>query len=167
MVAKKESTVFKENKTLVDKFLEQEMKEGYNEIKTYERFGSMVHEHKKELIELLTKLKSEGKKVYGYGASTKGNVMLQYCNITTDILPIIAEVNEDKFGSFTPGTLIPIISETEAKAQNPDYYLVMPWHFKENFLMREKAYLMQGGKLIFALPEIEVITKDVYVDPGK
>jgi hypothetical protein len=167
MVAKKESTVFKENKTLVDKFLEQEIKEGYNEIKTYEKFGSMVREHKMALIELLTKLKSEGKKVYGYGASTKGNVMLQYCNITSDILPVIAEVNEDKFGAYTPGTLIPIISESEAKAQNPDYYLVMPWHFKENFLMREKAYLMQGGKLIFALPKIEVITKDVYVDLGK
>jgi hypothetical protein len=66
-------------------------------------------------------------------------------------------VNQDKFGAFTPGTLIPIISEQEAKATQPDYFLVFPWHFRDNFLERERGYLKEGGKLIMPLPEIEII----------
>ncbi|MFA6087885.1 MAG: hypothetical protein WC743_26240, partial [Mucilaginibacter sp.] len=72
-------------------------------------------------------------------------------------IPYIAEVNPDKFGSFTPGTNIPIISEKEARAMNPDYFLVLPWHFKHNILARETNYIEQGGKFIFPLPEIEIV----------
>jgi hypothetical protein len=99
----------------------------------------------------------DGKKVFGYGASTKGNVLLQFCGLTSQHLPCIADVNEQKFGSFTPGTNIPIISEKEAHAMNPDYFLVLPWHFKHNVLEREKDYLARGGKFIFPLPEIEIV----------
>ena len=126
-------------------------------MQVYKDFSEKVDQHKAELVSLLTRLKNEGKTVMGYGASTKGNVVLQYCNITTDILCNIAEVNEDKFGSFTPGTLIPIISETDAKTRKPDYLMVLPWHFRESFLVREKSYMEQGGKLIFPLPEIEIL----------
>ena len=159
MVAKKESTVFKENTTLVNEFLEREKKEGYDSLKVYEEFNKCVINHKQALLDLLKKLKAEGKKVIGYGASTKGNVVLQYCNITSDLLSYIAEVNEDKFGSFTPGTLIPIISEADAKAMKPDYLMVLPWHFRDNFLSREMTYIEQGGKLIFPLPEIDIISE--------
>ena len=82
---------------------------------------------------------------------------LQFCGITEKQLSVIAEVNPEKFGRFTPGTKIPIVSEAEAKALKPDYMLVLPWHFKENILRREQDYLRQGGKLIFPLPEIEII----------
>jgi hypothetical protein len=163
MVAKKESSVFKENTALVNQFLEQEAREGYNNLTTYSQFSNMVQSHRNDLVALLTKLKNEGKKVVGYGASTKGNVVLQYCGITKDLLPVIAEVNQDKFGAYTPGTLIPIISEAEAKKMNPDYYLVMPWHFKNNFLTREKDFLLNGGKFIFPLPHIEIVDKSIYV----
>ena len=95
--------------------------------------------------------------MFGYGASTKGNVLLQFCNLTKDDIPYIAEVNEDKFGSFTPGTGIKIISESEAKEMKPDYFLVLPWHFKASILEREKEYLENGGKFIFPLPDIEII----------
>lgn len=95
--------------------------------------------------------------MFGYGASTKGNVLLQFCGLTTDQIPYIAEVNEEKFGAFTPGTNIPIISEKEAKAMKPDYFFVLPWHFKNNILDREKDYITQGGKFIFPLPEIEIV----------
>ena len=100
---------------------------------------------------------ADGKTILGYGASTKGNVLLQFCNFTTKQIPFIAEVNEEKFGSFTPGTHIPIISEKEAKAMNPDYFLVLPWHFKNSILEREQEYIKQGGKFIFPLPEIEIV----------
>lgn len=91
----------------------------------------------------------------GYGASTKGNVLLQFLGLTADDLPGIGEVNEDKFGHFTPGTDIPILSEAEMHAQNPDVLLVLPWHFRDNLIEREQAFLAKGGKLLFPLPEVE------------
>jgi hypothetical protein len=107
-------------------------------------------------MDLISDLKSQGKKIFGYGASTKGNVLLQYCEITEADIHCIAEVNPDKFGSFTPNTLIPIISEKDAKAQNPDYLLVLPWHFRDGIIVRENEFLSKGGKLIFPLPKIEI-----------
>ena len=86
------------------------------------------------LIDFLSKAKKENKSVYGLGASTKGNVLLQYCGITEKLLTAIGEVNEDKFGSYTPGTKIPLISESDILKNNPDYLLVLPWHYKEFFL---------------------------------
>ena len=83
--------------------------------------------------------------------------MLQFCGFGTDDIPAIADVNPEKFGRVTPGTHIPIISEADAKKMNPDYYLVLPWHFKEGILRREKEYLSSGGKFIFPFPEIEII----------
>lgn len=123
----------------------------------YEPFGRSVKKHREELLELLRSLKSQGKTVLGYGASTKGNVILQYCGIDASLLPAIAEVNESKFGAVTPGTLIPIISEAEARAMKPDCFLVLPWHFKNNIVEREREFLASGGKLIFPLPAIEIV----------
>ena len=96
-------------------------------------------------------------KVLGYGASTKGNVLLQYCNIDSKLINYIAEVNKFKFNKFTPGTNIKIVSEKEAKLKKPDYLLVLPWHFKDHIIKREQKFLKDGGKLIFPLPDIEII----------
>lgn len=85
----------------------------------------------------------------GYGASTKGNVLLQFYGFTEKQVAAIAEVNPDKFGAVTPGTNIPVVSEQEATAMNPDYFLVLPWHFKEGILRREQAFLNRGGKMTF------------------
>ena len=93
----------------------------------------------------------------GYGASTKGNVLLQFAGITPRDIPFIGEVNEDKFGSYTPGTLIPIISEEEAREMNPDYFFVFPWHFKEFILNKEKFNKYKKIPLLFPLPSIEII----------
>jgi len=98
--------------------------------------------------------------IAGYGASTKGNVVLQFCGITSLVLPFIAEVNPDKFGTFTPGSLIPIISVEEARGLAPEGYLVLPWHFRDHIVQQEKQFLNRGGKLIFPLPEIEVIGRE-------
>jgi len=109
------------------------------------------------LVDLLKHLSRAGKTVIGYGASTKGNVTLQYAGITQDLLPAIAEVNPDKFGHVTPGTRIPIISEAEAKMRKPNYYLVFPWHFRNDILAREQEYLYSGGHFIFPMPEPEIV----------
>ena len=97
------------------------------------------------------------KTIVGLGASTKGNVMLQFCGFTEKDIPCIAEVNEDKFGRLTPGSHIPIVSEAEARALQPDYFLVLPWHFKDSIVTREAEFIASGGKMILPLPEIEIV----------
>lgn len=121
------------------------------------KFADRVHDQRMSLLSLLSKLKTAHKSVVGYGASTKGNVVLQYCNITRELLPYIGEINSDKFECFTPGTNIPIIPESEVRAMKPDYMLVMPWHFKSGIIKREREYLNNGGKLIFPFPYVEVV----------
>jgi hypothetical protein len=106
--------------------LEQEERMGLSTPRPYRDFEERVFRHRADLRRLLEALKADGKTVVGYGASTKGNVVLQFCGVGPDLLPCIAEVNEDKFGAFTPGTGIPIVSEAEARAMEPDYFLVCP-----------------------------------------
>ena len=96
------------------------------------------------------------KTILGYGASTKGNVILNFCGITSKDIPYIAEVNTDKFGCYTPGTLIPIISEQEARKMDPDYFFVFPWHFKDFILKKERATQEKKIQLVFPLPFMEV-----------
>jgi hypothetical protein len=141
----------------IERITNEETASGMDTLAPYESFSRRVFEHRDNLINLLDALVTKRSRVFGYGASTKGNVILQFCGITTAQIPCIAEVNEDKFGCFTPGTNIPIISEAEAHAQNPDYFLVMPWHFRENLVQREAAFLKSGGKMIFPLPTIDVV----------
>jgi hypothetical protein len=128
---------------------------------TYTRFNESINHTAVKLKELLSTLKTEGKKVYGYGASTKGNILLQHCKLTTDDIIAFAEVNPDKYGCVTPGTNIPIISEAEARSNNPDYFIVLPWHFRSNVIEREREFLLKGGKLIFPLPQVEVVDSSV------
>jgi NDP-4-keto-2,6-dideoxyhexose 3-C-methyltransferase len=145
------------NSAAVEKVLHEEESQGLNTLAPFEAFRAKVAAHRDELVALLRRLKAEGRLVLGYGASTKGNVLLQYCDITPELLPAIAEVNEEKFGCFTPGTRIPIVSEAEARSRKPDYMMVLPWHFRDNICQREAALLRSGGKLIFPLPRIEVV----------
>lgn len=123
----------------------------------WKAFAAFVARHQEALPALLAKLKHEGKRVYGLGASTKGNVVLQACGITPALLPAIGEVNPDKLGCFTPGTHIPIRGEDELLREKPDVLLVLPWHFRRAFLERERAFLASGGKLLFPLPELELV----------
>jgi len=125
--------------------------------KPYRYFQDRVNIHKEELNALLRKLKKEGKIIHIYGASTKGNTILQWCGIDHRIIDCAAERNPDKYGALTLGTDIPIVSEEESKALNPDYYLVLPWHFREEFLERERETLKRGIGLIFPLPTIEIV----------
>jgi hypothetical protein len=145
------------NDAVIDWLLGQEDRMGLNTVRPFREFEDRVFRHKADLVRLLQALAADGKKVLGYGASTKGNVTLQFCGITEKEVPAIAEVNPEKFGRVTPGTRIPIVSEAEARAMNPDYYLVLPWHFKEGILQREQDYIARGGKFIFPFPEIEIV----------
>jgi hypothetical protein len=122
-------------------------------------FGVDMGDHAERLVSLIRHLRSSGKTVAGLGASTKGNVILQYCGLGPRDIAFIADVNEHKHGCVTPGSHIPIVSEEYARSQQPDYMLVLPWHFREGIIQREAKYLRNGGKLIFPLPDIQVIDK--------
>lgn len=127
--------------------------------KPYENFQERINRHREELHALLTGLKRDGKRIHLYGASTKGNTILQWCGIDGSIIDYAADRNPDKDGAKTIGTEIPIISEEKSRAMDPDYYLVLPWHFKAEFLAREKEALDKGVGFIFPLPEIEIIKR--------
>jgi C-methyltransferase C-terminal domain/Putative zinc binding domain/Methyltransferase domain len=145
------------NRTVIEWLLQQEDRMGLGTPKPYREFEERVFRHREDLVRLVRALNADGKRILGYGASTKGNVMLQFCGFTIRDVAAIADVNPDKFGCVTPGTHIPIVSESDAKAMSPDYFLVLPWHFKEGILRREKEFLRQGGKFIFPFPEIEIV----------
>jgi hypothetical protein len=151
------SSSHRENTEILEQQLRNEEMRGLEGPAQRGEFAQAVKTHKHKLLALLHTLKEEKRLVLGYGASTKGNVLLQHCGVTPDLLPAIAEVNKDKFGCFTPGTNIPIISEAEAHAMKPDYLLVLPWHFRDNIIQREDAFLRQGGRLIFPLPDVEIV----------
>lgn len=101
-----------------------------------------------------------GRSIYIYGASTKGNMIAQYCGIDASQIVAAADRNPEKWGRLLPGTTIPIVSEADARAARPDYFLVLPWHFKDEFLERERPYLEAGGRFIFPLPEPVVVGAD-------
>lgn len=155
--AKASNTSIRSNHAVIDWLLGQEDRMGLNTPKPYREFEERVFRHRDDLTRLIRALKADGKTILGYGASTKGNVVLQFCGLTAEDIPAIAEVNPEKFGCFTPGSNIPIVSEHDAKAMKPDYFLVLPWHFKEGIVKREKEFLASGGKMIFPFPEIEIV----------
>ena len=155
--AKLSNTSIRANHAVIDWLLGQEDRMGLNTPRPYREFEERVFRHRDDLTRLIRALNADGKKILGYGASTKGNVVLQFCGLTSNEIPAIAEVNPDKFGCYTPGANIPIISEEDAHAMKPDYFLVLPWHFKDGILRREKEYLAAGGKMIFPFPEIEIV----------
>lgn len=153
MAAKKESTHVP-NKNHLEKILEDEESMGLDDLEVFELFVKRADEACKKLVNFLLGAKEEGKSVVGLGASTKGNVLLQYCGISADMLSAIGDVNEDKFGAFTPGSLIPIVSEESLLAMNPDYLVIFPWHFRSFF---ESLHKMKGRKLVFPLPKFEIV----------
>jgi SAM-dependent methyltransferase len=128
--------------------------------KPYRSFQDRINVHREKLLDLLRRLRAEGKRIHIYGASTKGNTILQWCGIDQRIIDCAAERNPDKFGARTLGTDIPIVSEEESRAQKPDYYLVLPWHFAEEFIEREKSTLEAGTGFIFPLPEIRIVKRE-------
>jgi len=156
-VAKRSNRSARKNSPVIEWLLNQEERMNLNTPRPFRDFEEKVFRHRDDLTRLIKELNADGKKVFGYGASTKGNVVLQFCGFNEKDIPLIADINPDKYGCYTPGTRIPIVSEEEARAQKPDYYLALPWHFKDGILRREKEYLSHGGKMIFPFPEIEIV----------
>lgn len=151
--------VFKKQEALqrIQQLRQEEFDMELDTDKPYKNFQDRINVHKEQLTGILKTIKKEGKSIHIYGASTKGNTILQWCGIDNRIIDYAAERNPDKYGAFTLGTDIPIVSEAESRAMKPDYYLVLPWHFKEEFLKREAETLKSGVGMIFPLPNVDII----------
>jgi hypothetical protein len=124
----------------------------------YEQFAARVGRIRSTLHDFVRREAGLGKTIYVYGASTKGNTLLQYCGLDATLIKAAAERNPDKWGRRTVGTAIPIVSEDDARRARPDYFLVLPWHFLKEFMERERAYLAAGGRFLVPLPYPEVVT---------
>lgn len=134
--------------------LERECSLKLTSMDPYRVFEEKAKKARAELIEFVGQANHQGKRVAALGASTKGNVLLQYCKFTESDIFAVGEVNPDKFGCFTPGTWLPIIDQDELIAMKPDYLIVLPWHFRKFFLKNKK---FEGINLVFPLPNLEII----------
>jgi len=136
---------------------EQEIKMGLDDKRVYAEFAMWVERIKADVTSFIKEQVQRGKTVYVYGASTKGNTLLQYFGLDSSLITAAAERNPDKWGRMTVGTHIPIVSEQEARAAKPDYFLVLPWHFIEEFKRREMDFLSGGGRFILPVPHFSLI----------
>tara|TARA_Y100000590_G_scaffold470606_1_gene666847 strand:+ start:10830 stop:12125 length:1296 start_codon:yes stop_codon:yes gene_type:complete len=148
------------NKEKIDKILESE--ECLSEFEYFERFNNRILSHRDEIINILKMIKDANKTVYGYGASTKANIVLNLCQIDENLLPKICDANPEKFNLVTPGTNLPIIPKDKMRSDQPDYLMVFIWHFRKEVLKDEYDYIMNGGVMIFVLPRIHIINKSNY-----
>ena len=141
----------------VESLLEYEKTLELDSTKTWMEFFDRINGLKEITLDFIKNEKAKGKVIWGYGASTKGNTLLQYFGLNATLIDGIAERSPYKFGLKTVGTGIPIHSEDEMRKANPDYLLVLPWHFISEFVDRERDFLINGGKFIVPCPKFEII----------
>jgi hypothetical protein len=152
----KKSSMFQNNYKNINKILKEEKIYRLENKKTFKDFFKKINSIKKKTIQLLDSIVLKNKIVHGYGASTKGNVLLQYFNINQNYMKFIADRNPKKYNCYTPGSKIKIISEKKSRKLLPDYYFVLPWHFKKEILKREIKIRKKGCKFIFPLPNLKI-----------
>jgi hypothetical protein len=141
----------------INSLLEYEKTLNLDKPQTWYNFFDNINTLKEKTVEFIKQEKNKGKKIWAYGASTKGNTLLQYFGLDNTYIDGIAERSIYKFGLKTVGTNIPIYSEQEMRKANPDYLLILPWHFISEFISRENDYLKNGGKFIVPCPEFKII----------
>lgn len=158
VIACHESAAYPSNQANIDSILAYEAP-----LKTfapYQRFRDRVELHRDDVRTFFADAKAMDKTVYGYGASTKGNITLHYCGLTKDDIVAVCDRQAVKDGLVTPGTRIPIVSQEAMREAKPDYLFVLVWHFRREILADEQAFLERGGKIVFPLPRMHVVTKD-------
>lgn len=154
VVAALKNSIYEEFQEGTRSLIEKEKQQGLSTLQPYYEFSQKIGLACQALKDFISNAKKEGKRICGLGASTKGNVLLQYCGFTAKDIEVIGEVNQDKFGAFTPGSWIPITDEIKVLDSKPDYLIVFPWHFKEFFI---KNSIFYGQRLLFPLPSLEMI----------
>ena len=152
----KKTANYKNNNTPINRAFSFERKLKLHKKETYIKFFKKIKKIKKQTFNFIQKAKNKNKTIHCYGASTKGNVLLQYFKLNNKMISHVAERNPKKYNLYTPGSRIQIISESQSRKMLPDYYLVLPWHFKKEILIREKETIKNGSKFIFPLPKFTV-----------
>ena len=152
-----ESSKYLVNNKILKNELSEEKRYKLSDPKTFKNFFQEINLIKTKLLSMIKKIKKKGQSIHCYGASTKGNVLLQYFGIDNKFIDFVAERNEKKYNLYTPGTNIKIISEKSSRSLKPDYYLVLPWHFKKEIVIREKEVIKKGTRFIFPLPKLNII----------
>jgi NDP-4-keto-2,6-dideoxyhexose 3-C-methyltransferase len=142
----------------LDELLDREVLLGLDTLKPYAEFAQRVANSRTKLMDFFRRAHAEGKRVFALGASTKGNVVLQYCGVTPALLDSVGEVNPEKFGKLTPGTYISILPEEDVLSRNPDFLIVLPWHFRTFFEQQQKY---AGKSLVFPLPNLEIVVRSL------
>ena len=144
-------------KNSVKNLIKKEKANGLYDLKIYKEFGKHPATIKKDLVTLLKKLKKQGKKIVGYGASAKGNTMLQYCNIGRELIDYIIDTTPSKQGKYTPGTHIPVHKPEYLKKDKPDYILILAWNYADLIIKKENELRKNGVKFIVPIPKIKII----------
>lgn len=153
-VAKKDSKHKPTQK--VKEFLQQESLKKLDKRTTYDEFARRVKVTKRDLVNYLKRLKKEGKRIVGYGASAKGNVLLNYCDIDTKLLDYIVDSIPYKQGRYSPGTHIPIVPEIRLQRDMPDFVLLLAWNFADEILKKQQTYREKGGQFIITIPYLRI-----------
>lgn len=155
-----ENSNFETNNMALDQLFNREERRKLSENETYIEFMQKCEIEMQKLCNFIQKEQAKGKTFHVYGASTKGNVLLQYCGLGAKQIEMAADRNPRKWGCYTPGTKIPILSEKTSRSAKPDYLVVLPWHFRQEFIAREAKLLKRGTSLIFPLPNFEIFSGD-------
>ena len=141
----------------IHKLRDTERYEGITDIFNYQTFTEKVKKTKRELLQELVRLKNEGKKIVGYGAAAKGNTLLNYCGIRTDIIDYVVDRNPHKIGKYLPGTRIPIKHPDAVKTDKPDYLFILPWNIKDEIISQNSFIREWGGKFIIPIPSVHIV----------
>ncbi len=141
----------------VEEELDREARDGLTDFARFARFGELVDANRTELMALLGRLKSEGRSLAGYGAPAKGNTLLNFCGIGTELLPYTVDRSPLKVGRLTPGMHLPVLDAGELEKRRPDYTLILAWNFAEEIIRQQAAYRAQGGRFIVPIPEPRIV----------
>ena len=156
VICAKKGAKFKEQKKKIKQILNDEKK---IKAKSFKKFNNRIKKIRENINNFIQNNRYKDKKIIGYGASTKGNIVLNYCRISNKDIPYICDANKFKFNKFTPGTNIKIISKNKMRVIKPDYLLVLIWPFRKEVINQEIEFIKKGGSLIFLLPRFHIVDK--------
>ncbi len=141
----------------VDEMLRRERQFGLEDLAVYRQFAEQTRRAKRDVLSFLIRAAEEGKRVCGYGAPAKGNTLLNYCGVRSDMIEFTVDRSPEKQGKFLPGTHIPVYGPERIRQERPDYVLILPWNLRDEIVSQMADIRAWGGKFVVPIPQVEVI----------